>query len=106
VQRSEVAAIGVSGQQHGMVPLDAAGRVIRPAKLWCDVESASQAEWLSEQVGYKIVPGFTASKLLWLANEEPESYDQLSHLLLPHDYINYWLTGNMVMEVHNIQNLF
>ncbi len=104
----EVVAIGVSGQQHGMVPLDSQGHVIRPAKLWCDTETASQCEELTqilggekrvmELIGNPIAAGFTASKILWLKQNEPGHYERLSTVLLPHDYLNYWLTGNKVAE--------
>ncbi|MCP4817459.1 MAG: xylulokinase, partial [Planctomycetaceae bacterium] len=101
-------AIGVSGQQHGMVPLDRDGQVIRPAKLWCDTETADQCLTITRRVGgeqavvkaicNQVAAGFTASKILWLQEHEPDLYDRLATVLLPHDYINYWLTGNRVTE--------
>lgn len=108
VDRSKVVGIGVSGQQHGMVPLDQRGEVIRAAKLWCDTETVAQCETLTERlggadavydlIGNHIAVGFTASKILWLKENEPDNYALLSKVLLPHDYINYWLTGEMVTE--------
>ncbi|MFM1770832.1 MAG: Xylulose kinase [Verrucomicrobiota bacterium] len=105
---SEVKAIGVSGQQHGFVPLDAKGEVIRPAKLWCDTSTIAECEALTESlggtkkavraVGNAILPGFTAPKILWLKRHEPKNYARLATVLLPHDYLNYWLTGRAVME--------
>src|SRR6516165_3444411 len=105
---SEVKAIGVSGQQHGFVPLDAKGEVIRPAKLWCDTSTAAECDEITEKVGgFKktirllgnaVLPGFTASKILWLKKHEPENYKRLATVLLPHDYLNFWLTGEKVME--------
>ena len=105
---SEVKAIGVSGQQHGFVPLDAKGEVIRPAKLWCDTSTAAECDEIMEKVGgFKktirllgnaVLPGFTASKILWLKKHEPENYKRLATVLLPHDYLNFWLTGEKVME--------
>jgi len=105
---ARVAAIGISGQQHGFVPLDAQGRVIRPAKLWCDTSTAPQCETLIgrlgglsrtiEQLGNGIPPGFTASKILWLKEHEPEHYARLATVLLPHDYLAFWLTGRAHME--------
>jgi xylulokinase len=105
---SEVKAIGVSGQQHGFVPLDAAGEVIRPAKLWCDTSTAEECEEIMEKVGglkktikalgNAVLPGFTASKILWLKKHEPKNYQRLATVLLPHDYLNFWLTGDKVME--------
>jgi xylulokinase len=104
----EVAAIGVSGQQHGFVPLDKAGKVIRPAKLWCDTSTAAECDEITaalggskaaiRQIGYAVLPGFTASKILWLKRHEPENFARLATVLLPHDYLNFWLTGNKVME--------
>ncbi|MBF0278151.1 MAG: xylulokinase [SAR324 cluster bacterium] len=104
----EVKAIGVSGQQHGMTPLDGAGRVIRPAKLWCDTETVSQCEEITmkvggpekvvELIGNSVAAGFTASKILWMKQNEAENYQRLAKVLLPHDYINYWLTGEQKTE--------
>jgi xylulokinase len=103
-----VTAIGISGQQHGFVPLDADGRVIRPAKLWCDTSTAAECELMTarlggaartiELLGNGIPPGFTASKILWLKEHEPAGYARLATVLLPHDYLVYWLTGERVME--------
>lgn len=108
VRPSEIRAIGVSGQQHGMVPLDRQGKVIRPAKLWCDTETTRQCEVITaraggeqavmEAIGNQVAAGFTASKLLWLSDNEPENFERLATVLLPHDYINFWLTGERVTE--------
>ncbi|MEM1059340.1 MAG: xylulokinase [Verrucomicrobiota bacterium] len=107
-RKGAVAAIGVSGQQHGFVALDADGAVIRPAKLWCDTSTAPQCDQMRAHFGGRdalvalagndLSPGFTAPKILWLKQEEPENYARLAHVLLPHDYLNYWLTGAMTME--------
>src|SRR5205823_11809424 len=101
-------AIGVSGQQHGFVPLDKAGQVIRPAKLWCDTSTAEECEEITASLGgpkatiralgNAVLPGFTASKILWLKKREPKNYAQLATVLLPHDYLNFWLTGEKGME--------
>ncbi|MSR65187.1 MAG: xylulokinase [Verrucomicrobiae bacterium] len=108
VKVDDVRAIGVSGQQHGFVPLDKTGNVIRPAKLWCDTSTAPQCEEIIkkigglsaviELIGNGVPPGFTASKILWLKQNEPANFKKLATVLLPHDYINYWLTGRAVME--------
>lgn len=105
---SEVKAIGVSGQQHGFVPLDKDGEVIRPAKLWCDTATAAECEEITatlggpkktlKTLGNAVLPGFTASKILWLKNHEPKNFARLASVLLPHDYLNFWLTGEKVME--------
>lgn len=103
-----VRAIGVSGQQHGMVPVDTDKQVIRPAKLWCDTETTPQCETITaraggveavvDNTGNQVAAGFTASKVLWLLENEPENYDRLAAVLLPHDYINFWLTGETRTE--------
>ncbi len=107
-KNGEVKAIGVSGQQHGFVPLDAEGEVIRPAKLWCDTSTAQECEEIMEALGglkpviralgNAVLPGFTASKILWLKKNEPENFRRLATVLLPHDYLNFWLTGERTME--------
>ena len=105
---AEVKAIGVSGQQHGFVPLDARGEVIRPAKLWCDTTTIPECEQITESLGgpkatiralgNAVLPGFTAPKILWMKKHEPENYRRLATVLLPHDYLNFWLTGERLME--------
>ncbi|MES2309696.1 MAG: xylulokinase [Verrucomicrobiota bacterium] len=104
----EVLSIGVSGQQHGFVPLDSEGNVIRPAKLWCDTSTTSQCdqirnhfkgrEHLISLIGNDILPGFTAPKILWLKQNEPKNFKKLSQVFLPHDYLNWYLTGVSLME--------
>lgn len=98
VVASEVEALGVSGQQHGLVVLDADGTVIRPAKLWCDTSTAAEAAELSERIGRAVPTGFTASKVLWLARHEPDAWARARHVLLPHDFVNHALTGDLSME--------
>ncbi|PAW66540.1 MAG: xylulokinase [Opitutia bacterium Tous-C1TDCM] len=108
IDRARVRGIGVSGQQHGFVPLDAEGRVIRPAKLWCDTSTAAECALITKKLGGPkaalrktgnlILPGFTAPKILWLKRHEPKNYAKLRHVLLPHDYLNFHLTGNYFME--------
>ena len=103
-----VVAIGVSGQQHGLVVLDEEFRVIRPAKLWNDTETAEENSALVEMLGgaaacikrFGIVPltGYTVSKLLWIQRREPANFERIRHILLPHEYLNFWLTGNMFAE--------
>ena len=105
---SEVVAIGVSGQQHGFVPLDKSGAVIRPAKLWCDTATVAECEEITTKlggakathkaIGNAVLPGFTASKILWLKKHEPKNFARLATVLLPHDYLNFWLTGHASME--------
>jgi xylulokinase len=104
----EVAGIGVSGQQHGMVCLDAEDRPLRPAKLWNDTTTAPDCAWLTrklggpaavlELIGQAFLPGYTAPKLSWFHRSEPELYSQTVRICLPHDYLNLWLTGAYVTE--------
>jgi xylulokinase len=98
VRREALAGIGVSGQQHGFVALDGKEQVLRPAKLWCDTETAPEAAELSRTLGRPLPAGWTASKILWLKRHEPDSFARLRHVLLPHDYVNLWLTGRRAME--------
>ena len=98
VEPERLAGIGVSGQQHGFVPLDDAGAVLRPAKLWCDTSTAAEATDLSDALGRTVPTGFTASKILWMKRHEPELFARLRHVLLPHDWIDYRLSGAMWME--------
>ncbi len=103
-----IVALGVSGQQHGLVVLDETGAPIRPAKLWNDTETAPQNEALIDGLGgagawfeqLGIVPrtGYTISKLLWLKEKEPDNFRRIRRILLPHDYLNFWLTGRAVAE--------
>ncbi|MCC6671340.1 MAG: xylulokinase [Planctomycetes bacterium] len=101
-------AMGVSGQQHGLVALDAARHVLRPAKLWNDVSCAGEcAAILAEAggpdrwfhwTGNHLPPGFTAGKVRWLRGHEPERFARIAHVLLPHDYLNFQLSGQLAME--------
>lgn len=103
-----IQAIGVSGQQHGLVLLDAQGQVLRPAKLWCDTESTVQNDellaWLGgpqgslQRLGLAIAPGYTLSKLLWTLQQHPQVFERIAHVLLPHDYLNFWLSGRACAE--------
>jgi xylulokinase len=105
---SEIVALGVSGQQHGFVPVDKDGRPIRPAKLWNDTSTIRETEDLVaalggprkylEEVGLGLAVGFTASKILWLKRREPDRFARLATVLLPHNYLNFYLTGSAVME--------
>ena len=107
-RRADVAGIGISGQQHGFVALDRGGEVIRPAKLWCDTSTSDECDLIRahfggskaviEKVGMDMLPGFTAPKILWLKRHEPENFARLATVLLPHDYLNFSLTGRLGME--------
>ncbi|HEY0661488.1 MAG TPA: xylulokinase [Lysobacter sp.] len=107
-QRARVAAIGVSGQQHGFVPVDPDGQVLAPVKLWCDTSTSAECEEIMQAAGgaqrcvalagNPILAGYAASKLPWTRKHRPEAYARLAKILLPHDYVNYWLTGEYWME--------
>jgi D-xylulose kinase len=105
---SDVVAMGVSGQQHGFVALDVRDRVIRPAKLWCDAVTGPECAAITaalggpkatiRKLGNAVLPGYTAAKILWLKRHEPANFARLATVLLPHDYLNFWLTGEKGME--------
>jgi xylulokinase len=107
-RRGEVRGIGVSGQQHGLVALDANDMPVRAAKLWCDTSTAAECEALAaafggpagliERAGNAVPPGFTAPKILWLKRHEPDNFAKTASALLPHDYLNFHLTGVKRME--------
>ncbi len=104
----DVAAVSVAGQQHGLVVLDAHGAVVRPAKLWNDTESAPDARWLIDQLGGEeawakacgLVPvaSFTITKLSWLHRSEPEAWARVAKVCLPHDFLTWKLTGELVTD--------
>ena len=106
--RGRISALAVSGQQHGFVPVDAAGEVLAPAKLWCDTSTASECDEIMAAVGgvdaciktagNPILAGYTASKLPWTRKHRPHAYARLAHILLPHDYLNFVLTGQAFCE--------
>ncbi len=107
-RRKEVACIVISGQQPGFDALYKQGQVIRPPKLWCDTSTVEECDLMRkhfggpqffiEKVGSDMLPGFTAPKILWLKRHEPENFSKLATVLLPHDYLNYYLTGKFSME--------
>lgn len=109
LKRADVVGVGLSGQMHGSVFLDADGKVIRPALLWNDQRTAQECleieskaggrEALIRLVANPALTGFTAPKILWLRNHEPASFDRLKQVLLPKDYIRYRLTGTYATEV-------
>lgn len=103
-----IAGIGLTGQMHGLVMLDAAGRVLRPAMLWNDQRTQPQCDEITRRVGFerlieltgnRVLTGFTAPKILWVREHEPEVFAQTAHILLPKDYIRYRLTGEYASEM-------
>ncbi len=108
VGAEEAAGIGLSGQMHGLVTLDEADHVIRPAILWNDQRTAAECAEIEELIGLerligftgnRALTGFTAPKLLWLRRHEPEAYARVRHVLLPKDYVRLRLTGEHLTDV-------
>lgn len=107
VDGSRVAAIGLTGQMHGLVMLDVGGRVLRPAILWNDQRTQAECDEIHVRIGREkfiqitgnvALTGFTAPKILWVQHHEPEVYAKVKHILLPKDYVRYRLTGEYAMD--------
>ena len=106
--KASIQAIGVSGQQHGFVPLDADGKPLYNIKLWNDTSTAEECKVLTDALGGKekvveavqnfMLPGFTAPKIFWLKRHKPDAFAKLKYVMLPHDYLNFVFTKNYVME--------
>ena len=109
VKGSQVAGIGLSGQMHGSVFLDASGAVLRRAILWNDQRTGAECDDITRRAGGRrrliamvsnpALTGFTAPKILWVRKHEPRIYDRTAHILLPKDYVRYRLTGEFATEV-------
>ena len=108
LDRDDAAGIGLSGQMHGLVALDASDAVIRPAILWNDGRTGAECEEIESTLGLdrlvaltgnRALPGFTAPKLLWLRHHEPESYARIAHVMLPKDYVRLRLCGERATDV-------
>jgi len=105
---ASAAGIGLSGQMHGLVALDSGDRPLRPAILWNDGRTQAQCDEIEERIGFdrlveltgnRALAGFTAPKILWMAENEPELYDRIAHILLPKDYVRLKLTGEHAIDV-------
>ncbi len=108
IDGSKVKGVGLSGQMHGLVLLDEAGKVIRPALIWCDQRSQPQVDRINQIVGKDnilsyianpVLTGFTLPKLLWVRDNDPQSFARTRQVLLPKDYIRYELSGEYATEV-------
>ncbi len=108
LQGTDIAALGLSGQMHGVVLLDKAYGVLHPALLWCDQRSQAQCDWITSKVGgdrliqlvlNPALTGFSAPKLLWVREHEPAVYERSAHFLLPKDYVRFRLTGEFATDV-------
>ncbi len=102
IDAAQVAGVGLTGQMHGLVLLDEAGEALRPAILWNDQRTADQCDEIRRRLGRErliqitgndALTGFTAPKILWVAQNEPQLYSRVRHILLPKDYVRYRLTG-------------
>ncbi len=112
---SDIRAMGISGQMHGLTLLDASGEVLRPAILWNDQRTGAQCDEITQLAGGKhrvleltanvVLPGFTAPKILWVRENEPEVYARVAHVLLPKDYIRYKLSGEFATEVSDASGM-
>lgn len=105
---AQIEGIGLSGQMHGLVLLDDARRVIRPALIWCDQRSQPQVDFINGKLGREkvlqctanpVLTGFTLPKLLWVRDHEPACFERARKMLLPKDYIRFKLTGEFASEV-------
>ena len=108
ISGKEVQGVGLSGQMHGLVILDAAHQVIRPSLIWCDQRSQAQVDFVNAKVGRAkvleytanpVLTGFTLPKLLWVRDHEPANFERVRKMLLPKDYVRFQLTGEFASEV-------
>ena len=114
VSVSDIKGIGISGQMHGLVMLDSEGKVIRPSIIWCDQRTSKECDEITQRVGKErlieitanpALTGFTASKILWVRNNEPENYAKCRKILLPKDYIRFMLSGQFATEVSDASGM-
>jgi len=114
IRSQEIMGIGLSGQMHGLVLLDKNGDVLRPSIIWCDQRTAAECEQITALIGRErlieitanpALTGFTASKILWVKNNEPEIFAKTAHIVLPKDYIRYKLTGEFATEVSDASGM-
>jgi xylulokinase len=114
INPADIKGVGLSGQMHGLVLLDKENRVLRKSIIWCDQRTAAECDEITTRVGEKrlieitanpALTGFTASKLLWVRNNEPAIYEKAAHVLLPKDYIRFKLTGEFATEVSDASGM-
>lgn len=114
ISASEIKGVGLSGQMHGLVMLDKSENVLRKSIIWCDQRTAKECEEITQKVGAEnlikitanpALTGFTASKIMWVKNNEPEIYEKCAHILLPKDFIRYKLTGEFATEVSDASGM-
>ncbi len=111
---NSIVGIGLSGQMHGLVMLDEKNEVIRPSIIWCDQRTSAECKEITEKIGAErlieitanpALTGFTASKILWVRNNEPENYNKCCHILLPKDYVRFKMTGAYATEVSDASGM-
>lgn len=114
VSKDDVKGVGISGQMHGLVMLDKDGNVLRKSIIWCDQRTANEVEEMNQKLGEKklieitanpALTGWTAAKILWVKNNEPEIYEKCAHILLPKDYLRFILTGEFATEVSDASGM-
>lgn len=114
VSADDIVGIGLSGQMHGLVMLDENSEVIRKSIIWCDQRTADEVEKMNRKIGRErliaitanpALTGWTAAKILWVKNHEPENYARCRHILLPKDYIRFMLTGEYATEVSDASGM-
>ncbi len=114
VSANDVVGVGISGQMHGLVMLDGDGNVLRKSIIWCDQRTEAEVEQMNRLIGREklieitanpALTGWTAAKILWVKNNEPEIYEKCRHILLPKDYLRYILTGEFATEVSDASGM-
>ncbi len=114
VNPADIAGVGLTGQMHGLVMLDADNNVLRPSIIWCDQRTAAECADIEAAVGHDdlieitcnpALTGFTASKILWVRKNQPEIYAKCRHILLPKDYIRFMLTGEYATDVSDASGM-
>lgn len=114
VHPNEIAGVGLSGQMHGLVMLDAQNKVLRNAIIWCDqrtgtecadIEAAVGKQRLIELTANPALTGFTAAKIMWVKKHEPQLYEKCAHILLPKDYVRFMLTGVYATDVSDASGM-
>jgi len=108
IKPRQIAAVGLTGQMHGLVPMDRRGKVIRPCILWNDQRTIRQCQTILRRIGPKrileltgntVLPGFTLPKILWIRDQEPNAYERIAKIALPKDYIRLMMTGVVASDV-------
>ena len=114
IPKEKIKALGIDGQMHGLVMLDEADQVIRPAILWNDTRTGKEVDYLNNVIGQDKLSsytgniafaGFTAPKILWVKENEPENFSRMKYAMLPKDYLNYLLTGQLATDMSDASGM-